>query len=136
MRRQLDGGAAASSIDIPQENQRLKNLAQMREISRDTRGQDHRPAADAIGDAHGMFHVLFGNNGGDFSGMNRTEFGEVGRLSVTGAAKALPGLEARAFDKSQDPATRAFGKALPEANRESLFTNWANGRAIFPPKFS
>ncbi len=135
VRQQIDAGVPAGQIQIPDEDQRLRNFAEMRELSRKHQGPGPRPAADAMGDANGLFYTFFGNNGGDFSGMDRDEFHRVGQMPRTEALQHLPQLEADTFQGSQDPATRRFGNSLPAENRATLFDAWATGRSYFPPQF-
>ena len=128
----VEAGASPAALGIDPEDYRLRNVAEMTDVLREIRGAVERPTADSLKAANQWFYVLFGNRGGDFSGMDMAEYREIARMPGDQGAERLPHFEERLFANSNDPDTRRFGNSLPAEQRLDLFL--LHNRVFAPEK--
>jgi hypothetical protein len=114
-------GARAASLGIPQENYRLRNVAELTEVIVAAGDQADAIAAHSLRDANAWFYTLFGNNAGSFENMDIARYREIAAMPAEQAAKALGEFEAKTFRASGDADTIAFGNSLPAEQRRDLF---------------
>ena len=114
-------GASASSLGIPEENYRLRNVAELTEVIEAAGDLAAGIAAHSLRDANAWFYTLFGNNAGSFENMDMARYREIAAMPAGQAANSLGEFEAQTFRASGDADTISFGNSLPAEQRRDLF---------------
>jgi hypothetical protein len=117
----IASGVKPEELGIDPTNYRLRNIAEMSDVAKQVEGSVDRPAAHSLRDANMVFYTLFANKGGSMEGMDMERYREIAAMPGEQAAEKLPEFEAESFEKSTDPGTKEFGKALSVENRRKLF---------------
>jgi len=117
----VEAGRDPATLNYPPGSHRLRNVGEMTDVIGELPETVDNPAAYSLRDANMWFYILFGNEGGDFSGMDMEEYRAIGALPGDQAAEVLPEFEAELFRNSTDPSTVEFGNSLPAEERLQLF---------------